>query len=157
MGNPKLRQILAFAAIAGLACDNDPSVGVEGTYPITLTYTEDTCAGDVGRNEAVDLTIEREGDNVTFTVGGAVLTGTFNPEDRVMTVEGTIQVPIPEPGSGSFPGQMRMVARVTEGEVNVLGSITFEGTFPGVSGTCRRSFEASGDRENLSVFPLTGS
>lgn len=146
--------ILAFA-VAVPACENEPSLGVEGTYPITLTYNTDTCVGDIGRSEAVEITIDREGDNVTFTVGDAgILTGTFNNEDRSMTVEGTILVA--NPGGGTFPGDMRMVARVTEGFINVLGSITFEGTFPGVPGTCERAFDAGGQRENLSVLPLTG-
>ena len=146
--------ILAFA-VAAPACENEPSLGVEGTYPITLTYTTDTCVGDVGRSEPVEITIDREGDDVTFTVGDAgVLTGTFNNEDRSMTVEGTILVA--NPLGGTFPGDMLMVARVTEGFINVLGSITFEGTFPGVSGTCERAFEAGGQRESRSVLPLTG-
>ncbi|HJR52771.1 MAG TPA: hypothetical protein VJ982_03550 [Gemmatimonadota bacterium] len=147
--------ILAFA-LAAPACDNDPSIGVDGTYPITLTYTTDTCVGDEGRSEAVEITIERDGDNVTITVGEAgVLTGTFEDESRIMTVEGTILVE--NPTGGSFPGVMLMFARVTEGEVNISGSITFEGTFPGVSGTCERIFRADGVRENLSPLPLTGS
>ena len=148
--------ILAIAVTAAAACENDPSLGVEGTYPITLTYTTDTCVGDEGRSEAVELTIERDGDDITIDVGDAgTLTGTFNNENRAMTVDGTILVQ--NPLGGSFPGQMHMVARVTEGDINVLGSITFEGTFPGVSGTCIRSFEASGTRANLSPLPLTGS
>jgi hypothetical protein len=146
--------ILALAW-ATPGCENEPSLGVEGTYPITLTYSTDTCVGDVGRSEAVELTIERDGDDVTFTVGDAgTLTGTFNEENRAMTVDGTILVP--NPLGGSFPGEMHMVARVTEGEINILGSITFEGTFPGVSGTCERAFSAGGQRENLSILPLTG-
>ncbi|HET7692838.1 MAG TPA: hypothetical protein VFM44_07120 [Gemmatimonadota bacterium] len=155
MRYPKWIPILAFAAIAATSCENDPSLGVEGTYPITLTYTTDTCVGDVGRSEAVELTIERDGDNVAFTVGDAgTLTGTFDNENRVMTVDGTILVP--NPSGGTFPGDMHMVARVTEGDINILGSITFEGTFPGVSGTCERAFQAGGRRDNLSVLPLTG-
>ena len=146
---------MAFA-VAAPACENEPSLGVEGTYPITLTYTTDTCVGDVGRSEAVEITIDREGDNVTFTVGDAgTLTGTFDDENRAMTVDGTILVP--NPGGGSFPGQMHMVARVTEGDINILGTITFEGTFPGVPGTCERAFQAGGQRANLSPLPLTGS
>lgn len=146
--------IVAFA-VAAPACENEPSLGVEGTYPITLTYTTDTCEGDAGRSEAVEITIDREGDNVTFTVGDAgTLTGTFDNTNRAMTVDGTILVP--NPGGGSFPGQMHMVARVTEGDINILGTITFEGTFPGVPGTCERAFQAGGQRENLSVLPLTG-
>jgi hypothetical protein len=130
-------------------------VGVEGTYPITLTYTTDTCVGDVGRSEAVEITIERDGDNVTFTVGDAgTLTGTIDNESRVMTVDGTILVP--NPSGGTFTGDMHMVARVTEGDINILGTITFEGTFPGVPGTCERAFQAGGTRENLSPLPLTG-
>ena len=54
-------------------------------------------------------------------------------------------------------GQAHMVARVTEGELNALGTIVFEGTFPGVPGTCERAFQARGERANLSVFSLTGS
>ena len=142
-------------AVAAPACENEPSLGVEGTYPITLTYSRDTCIGDDGRSEAVEITIERDADDVTITVGEAgFLTGTFDDESRIMTVEGTILVP--NPTGGSFPGVMLMFARVTEGEVNISGSITFEGTFPGVSGTCERIFRASGIREHLSPLPLTG-
>ena len=73
-----------------------------------------------------------------------------------MTVDGTIQVPVPSPGTGPFPGQMHMVAR-DGGELNALGTI-LEGTFPGVSGTCERAFQATGERnDSLSVFSLTGS
>jgi hypothetical protein len=148
--------ILAFAAAAAFACDNDPGVGVEGTYPVTITYHVDTCVGDDGRSEAIELVIERDGDDVTITVTDAgVLTGTFNPEDRVMTVDGTISVP--NPLGGTFPGDMLMFARVTNDVVRVSGGITFEGTFPGVSGTCERQFLGSGPRGNLTPFPLTGS
>ena len=146
--------ILTFA-VAAPACENDPSLGVEGTYPTTLTYTTDTCVGDAGRSEAVEITIEREGDNVTFTIGDSgTLTGTFDNTNRAMTVDGTILVQ--NPGGGTFPGQMHMVGRVTEGDLNVLGTITFEGSFPGVPGTCERVFQGGGLRENLSVLPLTG-
>jgi hypothetical protein len=115
----------------------------------------DTCEGDEGRSEAIELTIERDGDDVTITVTDAgVLTGTFNPEDRIMTVNGTILVP--NPLGGTFSGEMLMFARVTGDIVNVSGGITFEGTFPGVSGTCERQFLGSGPRGNLSPIPLTG-
>jgi hypothetical protein len=138
------------------ACGNDPGVGVEGTFPVTITYNEDTCVPeDEGRSEAIELAIERDGDDVTITVTNAgVLTGTFNPEDRVMTVNGTILVP--NPLGGTFSGEMLMFARVTNDVVNVSGSITFEGTFPGVSGTCERIFLGSGPRSNLGFLPLTG-
>ncbi len=148
--------IVALAVLAATSCENEPSLGVDGTYPITITYTTDTCAGDAGRSEALELTVERDGDDVTFTVGDAgTLTGTFNNEDRTMTVDGTIAVP--DPIGGSFTGDMHMVARVTEGDINILGTITFEGTFPGVPGTCERAFQAGGQRANLSPLPLTGS
>ncbi|HET6362384.1 MAG TPA: hypothetical protein VFH11_10010 [Gemmatimonadota bacterium] len=156
MRYPKWIPILAFAVMAAPACENDPSLGVEGTYPITLTYVTDTCVGDEGRSEAVEITVERDGDDITIDVGGAgTLTGTFNNENRAMTVDGTILVQ--NPSGAPFPGEMHMVARVTEGDISVLGSITFEGTFPGVPGTCIRSFEATGTRANLSPLPLTGS
>ncbi|HEY7470988.1 MAG TPA: hypothetical protein VIE68_01445 [Gemmatimonadota bacterium] len=153
----RIHRIALAAAALLLGCDNSPSTGVEGTYPLTLTYTVDECAGDQGRSEALEVTIERDGNDVTFDLGASgILTGTFNEELRTMTVDGTILVPVPPPGSGTFPGQMHMVARVTEGELNALGRITFDGTFPGVSGICERFFEASGERnDSLSVFSLT--
>ncbi|HJU86796.1 MAG TPA: hypothetical protein VJ788_05465 [Gemmatimonadota bacterium] len=156
MRNHRSLAVLALAVAAAFACENDPGVGVEGTFPVTITYHVDTCVGDDGRSEAIELVIERDGDDVTITVTGAgVLTGTFNPEDRVMTVDGTISVP--NPLGGTFPGEMLMFARVTNETVNVSGGITFEGTFPGVSGTCERQFLGSGQRGNLMPFPLTGS
>ncbi len=155
MRHSRLIPIVALAAIAAAACDNDPGVGVEGTFPVTITYHVDTCVGDEGRSEAIELTIERDGDDVTITITDAgTLTGTFNPVDRVMTVNGTILVP--NPLGGTFSGEMLMFARVTGDEVNVSGGITFEGTFPGVSGTCERQFLGSGPRANLTPFPLTG-
>ena len=153
-----LRMIAVGAGVLLIGCDDSDTFGVEGTYPVTLTYTTDTCAGDVGRTEALEITIERDGNDVTFDLGAAgTLTGTFDDENRAMTVDGTIQVPVPPPGTGTFPGQAHMVGRVTEGELNALGTIVFEGTFPGVSGTCERAFQARGERANLSVFSLTGS
>ena len=156
MRYPKWIPILTLVVIAVQACDSEPSLGVEGSYPITLTYTTDTCVGDVGRSEAVEITVERDGDNITITVDDAgTLTGTFDEETRAMTVDGTILVP--NPSGGTFTGDMHMVARVTEGDINILGTITFEGTFPGVPGTCERAFSATGRRANLSPLPLTGS
>ena len=153
-----MRMIAVGAGILILGCDDSGSFGVEGTYPVTLTYTTDTCAGDVGRSEALEITIERDGNDVTFDLGTTgTLTGTFDEENRAMTVDGPVQVPVPPPGTGTFPGQAHMVARVTEGELNALGTIVFEGTFPGVPGTCQRAFQAVGERANLSVFSLTGS
>lgn len=152
--------IAVAAGILILGCDDSGSFGVEGTYRVTLTYTTDTCAvpSAVGRSEAIEITITRDGNDVTWDLGGATgtLTGTFDEESRVMTVDGTIQVPVEPPDTGTFPGQAHMVGRVTEGELNALATIVFEGTFPGVPGTCQRAFGATGDRANLSVFSLTG-
>jgi hypothetical protein len=58
---------------------------------------------------------------------------------------------------GTFPGQMHMEARVTEGDFVAVGSIIFEGTFPGHSGTCEQIFSSTGNRLSLSPLPLTGS
>jgi hypothetical protein len=149
---------IALAVLVMVAgCDDTSSTGVEGTYEVTLTYNVDTCVNDVGRSEAIEITIEREGDNVTFLIGDSgTLTGTFDNETRIMTVDGTILAP--DPGGGTFSGEMLMFARVTEGELNASGGITFEGTFPGVPGTCERAFLATGERRgNLSPFSLTGS
>ena len=146
---------LASAALAA-GCENTPSTGVEGTYQLTVSIHTDTCTGQASAFGS-EVTIEREGDNVTFRFGDdATLTGTIDPESRVMTVEGTILVDNPE-GEGTFPGQMLVNGRVTEDELNAVGSITFEGTFPGVSGTCEQIFSSSGLRQNLSPLPLTGS
>ena len=145
------------AALVAAGCENEPSTGVEGTYQLNVSIPVDECTGQPSSFSS-EVTIEREGDNVTFFFGdAATLTGTFNPEDRVMTVDGTILVPVPAPGSGTFPGQMHMLARVTEGDLSAVGTITFEGTFPGVSGTCRQFFNITGDRLGLSPLPLTGS
>ena len=150
--------IALATAVLAAGCENSPSTGVEGTYQLAAEYTIDECSGQQGRSFSSEVTIERDGDNVTFLFGdAATLTGTINPEDRVMTVEGTILVEEPD-GEGTFTGHMRMVARVTEGEFNGLATITFEGTFPGVPGTCIQAFAAEGERRgNLSPLPLTGS
>ena len=147
-----------FAALVALttaaACDKDPGLGVEGTFPVTISYTTDTCADDQNTSEVMELKIDRQDNNVTIVVTGAgTLTGTFDPEERLMTVNGTVSVP--DTLGGSFAGEMLMFARVTNDVVNVSGAITFEGTFPGVSGTCERAFLGSGPRGNRSL-PLTG-
>ncbi|CAN5879850.1 hypothetical protein BH20GEM1_BH20GEM1_06260 [soil metagenome] len=145
---------LAAAAMAA-GCENSPSTGVEGTYELTVSIHTDTCTGQPSAFGS-EVMIEREGDNVTFRFGDeATLTGTFNPEDRVMTVQGTILGN--DPDGGTFTGQMHMVARVTEGQFVSVGSITFEGTFPDVSGTCEQIFSSTGTRFGLSPLPLTGS
>jgi hypothetical protein len=148
--------IALATAVLAAGCENTPSTGVEGTYELTVSIHTDTCTGQASAFGS-EVTIEREGDNVTFRFGDeATLTGTFNPEDRVMTVDGTILVTDPESG-GTFPGQMLVNARVTEDEISAVGSITFEGTFPGVSGTCEQIFSSTGLRQGLSPLPLTGS
>ena len=145
---------LATVVIAA-GCETDPSTGVEGTYQLTVSIHTDTCTGQPSAVGS-ELTIDREGDNVTFRFGDeATLTGTFNPENRVMTVDGTFLVDDGE--GGTFPGEMHMEARVTEGDFVAVGSITFEGTFPGVSGTCEQIFSSTGERLGLSPLPLTGS
>jgi hypothetical protein len=148
-----------FALVAALAvagCENEPSTGVEGTYHLNVSIPVDECTGQASSFSS-EVTIERDGDNVTFFFGDdATLTGTFDDETRIMTVDGTILVDVPSPGTGTFPGQMHMEARVTEGNIAAVGTITFEGTFPGVSGTCRQFFNITGNRLNLSPFPLTG-
>ena len=149
-----------IALVAGLlaaGCQNTPSTGVEGTYQLNVSIPVDECTGQPSSFSS-EVTIERDGDDVTFFFGDdATLTGTFDDETRIMTVDGTILVPVPPPGSGTFPGQMHMEARVTEGDIAAVGTITFEGTFPGVSGTCRQHFNVVGSRLNLSPLPLTGS
>ena len=147
--------LIVVLAVAG--CENDPSTGVEGTYRLNVSIPVDECTGQASSFSS-EVTIERDGDNVTFIFGdAATLTGTFDDETRIMTVDGTILVPVPPPGTGTFPGQMHMEARVTEGSIAAVGTITFEGTFPGVSGTCRQFFNITGSRLNLSPLPLTGS
>ena len=150
-------RILALAAVLSVVgCENDPSTGVEGTYQLNVSIPVDECTGQPSSFSS-QVTIEREGDDVTFTFGDdAVLTGTIDNESRIMTVSGTILVDVPPPGTGTFPGFMQMEARVTEGELNAVGSIVFEGTFPGVSGTCTQQFLAQGPRLGLSPIPLTG-
>lgn len=152
------RSILTLGvALAAVGCDNDPSTGVEGTYQLNVSIPVDECTGQPSSFTS-QVTIERDGDDVTFTFGDdAVLTGTIDNESRIMTVDGTILVDVPPPGTGTFPGFMQMEARVTEGELNAVGSIVFEGTFPGVSGTCTQQFLAQGPRLGLSPLPLTGS
>lgn len=148
--------IIALAAtLVAAGCENTPSTGVEGTYQLNVSIPVDECTGQASSFSS-EVTIERDGDNVTFLFGDdATLTGTFDDETRIMTVDGTILVPVPPPGSGTFPGQMHMEARVTEGSIAAVGTITFVGTFPGVSGTCRQFFNITGDRRGLSL-PLTG-
>jgi hypothetical protein len=147
--------IALATAVMVAGCENSPSTGVEGTYQLNVSIHIDTCTGQPSAFGS-EVTIERTDDNVTFRFGSeATLTGTINTENRVMTVDGTILVPNQQ--GGSFPGQMHMVGRVTEDELNAVGSITFEGTFPGVSGTCEQIFSSSGLRQNLSPLPLTGS
>ena len=149
--------MIALAVVVLAAgCENSPSTGVEGTYRLTVLYNTDTCLGEQGRTESSEVTIERDGDNVTFRFGDeGTLTGTFNPEDRVMTVDGTILFDDPE--GGTFSGRMHMIARVTEGDISAFGTITFEGTFPDVPGTCTRGFSITGQRASFSPLPLTGS
>ena len=149
--------IALVSALAVAGCENDPSTGVEGTYQLNVSIPVDECTGQASSFSS-EVTIEREGDNVTFIFGdAATLTGTFDDETRIMTVDGTILVPVPPPGTGTFPGEMHMEARVTEGSIAAVGTITFEGTFPGVSGTCRQFFNITGTRLSLSPLPLTGS
>lgn len=145
-----------WTGVALIGCENDPSVGVEGTYRLNVSIPVDECTGQPSSFSS-EVTIEREGDDVTFRFGdAAVLTGTIDNDTRIMTVDGTILVDLPPPGTGTFPGFMQMEARVTEGELNAVGSIVFEGTFPGVSGTCTQQFLAQGPRLGLSPLPLTG-
>ena len=149
--------IALVAAIAAAGCENEPSTGVEGTYQLTVSIPVDECTGQASSFSS-EVTIQRDGDDVTFLFGNdATLTGTFDNESRIMTVDGTILVAVPPPGTGTFPGQMHMEARVTEGSIAAVGTITFQGTFPGVSGTCRQFFNITGDRLGLSPLPLTGS
>jgi hypothetical protein len=151
------RIVVLVAALGTAGCDNNPSTGVEGTYQLNVSIPVDECTGQASSFSS-EVTIERDGDNVTFFFGDdATLTGTFDNETRIMTVDGTILVDVPPPGTGTFPGQMHMEARVTEGNIAAVGTITFEGTFPGVSGTCRQFFNITGNRLNLSPLPLTGS
>ena len=148
--------IALVAALAAAGCGNDPSTGVEGTYQLNVSIPVDECTGQASSFSS-EVTIERDGDNVTFLFGDdATLTGTIDNETRIMTVDGTILVPVPPPGTGTFPGQMHMEARVTEGSIAAVGTITYVGTFPGVSGTCRQFFNVTGNRLNRSFLPLTG-
>lgn len=145
---------LVTALVAG--CENTPSTGVAGTYQLNVSIPVDECTGQSSSFSA-EVTIERHGDDVTFLFGDeATLTGTFDDETRVMTVDGTILVTDPDSG-GTFPGFMHMEARVTEGSIAAVGTIRFEGSFPGVSGICTQFFNITGQRLNLSPFPLTGS
>jgi hypothetical protein len=147
-----------IALVAGLlaaGCENSPSTGVEGTYQLNVSIPVDECTGQPSSFSS-EVTIERVGDNVTFFFGeDATLIGTFDDETRIMSVDGIILVDAP--GGGTFPGQMHMEARVTEGNIAAVGTITFVGTFPGVPGTCRQHFNVVGSRLNLSPLPLTGS
>jgi hypothetical protein len=149
---------MAIGLVAGLlaaGCENTPSTGVVGTYQLNVSVPVDECTGQPSSFSS-EVTIERVGDNVTFFFGEeATLIGTFDDENRIMTVDGIILVDAPE--GGTFPGQMHMEARVTEDDIVAIGTITFKGTFPGVSGTCRKHFNVVGSRLNLSPFPLTGS
>jgi len=154
MGHPKWTIALA-AVLMTAGCENNPSTGVEGTYHLNVSIPVDECTGQ-SSSFSSEVTIERDGDNVTFRFGNdATLTGTIDEETRIMTVDGTILADAP--GGGTFSGQMHMEARVTEGEIVAVGTITYEGTFPGVSGTCRQFFNSIGERQNLSPLPLTGS
>ncbi|HUF89167.1 MAG TPA: hypothetical protein VMR66_04225 [Gemmatimonadota bacterium] len=153
-----LHRTLIIALLAALAagCESTPSTGVEGTYQLNVSIPVDECTGQASSFSA-EVTIERVGDNVTFLFGdAATLTGTIDTESRIMTVEGTILVD--NPAGGTFPGFMEVSeSRVTEGSIVGLGTIRFEGTFPGVSGICTQHFSFSGQRLNLSPLPLTGS
>ena len=144
------------AALAAVGCETTPSTGVEGTFQLNVSIPVDECTGQSSSFSA-EVTIEREGDDVTFLFGdAATLTGTIDTVSRIMTVEGTILVD--NPGGGTFPGFMHISeARVTEGSIVGLGTIRFEGTFPGVSGICTQHFNFTGQRLNLSPLPLTGS
>jgi len=145
----------ALIAAFAVGCENTPSTGVEGTYQLNVSIPVDECTGQSSSFSA-EVTIERDGDDVTFLFGdAATLTGTFDDETRIMTVDGTILVD--NPGGGTFPGFMHMEARVTEGSIAAVGTITFEGSFPGVPGICRQHFNVTGQRLSLSPLPLTGS
>jgi hypothetical protein len=148
--------VMTIATIAAAGCDREPSTGVEGTFELTVSIHTDTCTGQATAFGS-EVTIERTDDNVTFRFGNeATLTGTIDPESRIMTVSGMIVIQDPE--GGTFTGEMRFdQARVTEDEIHGFGSITFEGTFPGVPGTCQQLFNTSGLRESRSPLPLTGS
>lgn len=148
--------MIALVVALAAGCENTPSTGVEGTYQLNVSIPVDECTGQSSSFSA-QVTIERDGDDVTFLFGDdATLTGTFDDETRIMTVDGTILGNDPDTG-GTFPGMMHMEARVTEGNIAAVGTITFEGSFPGVPGICRQHFNVTGQRLNLSPLPLTGS
>jgi hypothetical protein len=145
-----------LGCLAGAGCESTPSTGVEGTYELNVSVPVDECTGQSSSFTA-EVTIEREGDDVTFFFGDeATLTGTIDTESRIMTVDGVISVEDPDTG-GTFPGFMHMEARVTEGDIAAVGTITFEGSFPGVPGICTQHFNVTGSRLNLAPYPLTGS
>ncbi len=143
---------VAAAGLASLlaACNNKPSEEIAGDYTVNVFETRDTCDGQLNSFGA-RLSLERDGGNVTVRLGDfGALEGQFDDQGVIQA-----QGPVQAGPDGSIAATMQVQIFAKSGSIrDANGRLTFDGTFPGESGTCVQEFTFSGSRDDLS--PIVG-
>jgi len=147
-----LAGLVAVVSMASVCEDEDNRV--TGTYELVIRETLDTCDPNRELNTfASQVTISRGQDGFTLEFGEeATLTGDFNDEGTLVA-EGNIVV---EREGQSIAALMQVQIVIKQGQITLgSGRLTFNGTFPGRTGTCVQEFGISGSRNDNRV-PVVG-
>ena len=136
-----------FGLLAGLlaltACGEDEQRGVEGRFTLVVSESRDTCDNQTN-SFGSEITITRDGDDVVVTFGqDAILTGTIDENGEILA-QGVVE---DQGGGRTTVLAVRILVRRTR--LESTGRQTFNGTFPGVPGTCLQEFSISGQRANV--------
>ena len=152
--NRTWKGIVAFAVAlltVGSVCDDDDS-RITGTYELLIIESRDTCDNDLNEVSSV-ATISRDESGFVIEFGDeATLTGEFSSEG-VLVAQGNIVV-VRE--GMEIPAFMQIGIVIKQGVITQgSGRLTYEGTFPGVPGTCVQEFGIAGSRTD-SAAPILG-
>jgi hypothetical protein len=140
--------VVALATI-GSTCD-DTNNRVTGTYQLTVVESRDSCDQEFNSFGSVVTVTSGSAGAYTVSFGdAAVLEGSFSDEG-VLVAQGVID----DQGDGKTT-TMQIGILVRQGLVEGTGRLTYNGTFPGVTGSCVQEFSFTGQRTD-SRAPVVG-
>ena len=147
--------LLVVGVVLGLVACEDEESEITGTYQANVFESMDTC--DNSRDSyGLEIEITRQGSEFRVLVNDAgPLTGGL--EEGILVVTGTVTGGDPPcDATGACPRDVRLEMDIRRGRiVEGKGRVTWNGTFPGVSGVCVQEFDFTGFRRDARV-PVVG-
>jgi hypothetical protein len=141
---------VALSTVASVCEDDNDEI--TGTYQLLIFESEDECDNEINQYSS-QATISRSGDGFIIEFGDeGTLTGGFNDEGALEASGNTVVIVDGNPVAAFM--QIQLI--IQQGNISAgNGNLRYDGTFPGVPGTCTQTFSIDGSRAD-NLAPILG-